>query len=1097
MNQVFSTYFIALCLIFQITCPSKLYSNNTDQKPRDVTLQLKWKHQFQFAGYYAAIEKGYFSDAGINVKLIEAGDNQDTNDAVFNGSAEFGISTSEVLLLRSKGKNPVVLASVFQHSPIILLSLEKSGIRHAQDLAGKKIAFENNSHEITAYLNSEGVPLDKCIIIPPTFDINQLINNEADVIVAYSTDLPFQLEELNINYSVISPLMGGIDFYGDVLFTTASLIKTDPVLVANFRQAALKGWKYALEHQDETVDLIFNKYSQRHSKEYLMHEADHMKSLIMKDVVEIGYSNPDRWHHILEIYKNLNLIDKSQTINGLLYADYLENGYSIPWKLILLFSLIIVIVSSVTWFFYSTSLKLKIEIKNRTHVQKELASSEETYRNLVESINELIYEVSAEGTIKYASPAVKRILGYQPEEITGKNIFGFIHPDDRQDIINKLSGLMDKNYSFHEYRLIDKDNIVHWVRSSTSAIISNGVMIGGTGSMTDITERKLDEERIVKANRFYLFISKVNEAIILLKDKQKLFGEICKIAIDYGKFRMAWVGLIDDQTKTLVPVSMGGFENGYLSEIKSIRLSEDPEGRGPGGAAAKEGKIFICNDIEHDTRMVVWKDAAMKRGYSSSIGLPIKRNSKTIGVVSLYSSAPNFFDLEEIGLLDKVANNISFAITAIEIEKEKNDLYNHLEIKVKERTSELAATNENLSIEIEERKKAEIESTKAQLEAEKATMAKSEFLSRMSHELRTPMNSILGFAQLLEMGLLNPTQKKGVGHILRSGKHLLNLINEVLDITRIESGSLSLSIEPVKVNDVIQEMMDTMRPNALEYQVVLSFSGSATEQVFVKADHQRFKQVLLNLISNAIKYNRKGGNVLINVDIVQSENGRKQIARISVTDNGPGISHENINKLFSPFERIGAESTETEGSGLGLVVVKKLMEAMGGTIGLNSVLGEGSTFWFELPVCSGQTDENMGLLPSENPGSKSGLASGMVLYIEDNASNIELVGQIFSSHLPNLQFISNTYGRQAVNLAKEHKPFLILLDLNLPDIHGSEVLKLLQNEDKTKSIPVVVISADAMPKQMEKLMNGGAKYYLTKPLDVPVLIKIIDEFIPV
>ena len=1086
-----------LCLIFQITGSFKLYSKNADPKLRNVTLQLKWKHQFQFAGYYAAIEKGYFRDAGINVKLIEATDSVDSNDAVFNGSADFGISTSEVLLMRSKGKNPVVLASVFQHSPIILLSLEKSGIMHAQDLKGKRIALENNSHEIAAYLNSEGVPLNKCIIIAPTFDINQLINNEADAIGAYSTDLPFQLEERKINYTVISPLMGGIDFYGDVLFTTASLIKSDPELVGNFRKAALKGWNYALDHQEETVDLILNKYTQRHSKKYLTHEAEHMRSLIMKDVIEIGYSNPDRWQHILEIYQNLNLIDKSQTNKGLLYADYLEKGYSIPWKLILFFLLVIIFISSVTWFFYSTSRKLSIEIKNRVQFQNELAASEETYRNLVESINELIYEVSADGTIKYVSPAVKRILGYQPEEITGKNFFGFLHPDDRQDIIEKLSGLMDKNYSFHEYRLIDKENKVHWVRSSTSAIIRNGVMIGGTGSMTDITERKLDEEKIVKANRFYLFISKINEAIIMLREKQTLFDEICQIAVEYGKFRMAWVGSIDEQAKILVPVSIGGFEEGYLSEIKKIKIGSDPEGRGPGGSAAKEGKLFICNDIQNDPRMAIWKDAALERGYRSSIGLPIKQYGKTIGVVSLYSSVTNFFDPEEIGLLDNVADNISFAVNSIETETEKNDLYNHLELKVKERTAQLAALNQNLQNEIEEREKAEIESSKARLEAEQANMAKSEFLSRMSHELRTPMNSILGFAQLLEMGVLSTSQKKGVAHILRSGKHLLNLINEVLDITRIEAGRLSLSIEPVLVNRIILEMMDIMQPIARERQVVLTFPDSTADEVFVKADYQRFKQVMLNLMSNAIKYNHKGGKVLITADIIQSENVVQQVVRISVKDSGPGISPENIKKLFSPFERIGAETTETEGSGLGLVVVKKLLDAMDGEIGLTSELGVGSTFWFELPVCSGQIDQNFGVSESLVSESKPVIASGVVLYIEDNASNTELVGQTFTSYRPNIQFIADPYGRHAVNLAMEHRPFLILLDLNLPDIHGSEVLKQLRKEEKTKSIPVVVISADAMPKQIEKLMDGGAKHYLTKPLDLMVLLRIIDEFIPV
>ena len=970
MNRVFNGYILVLCLIFQMIGSSKLYSDNTDPKLRNVTLQLKWKHQFQFAGYYAAIEKGYFREAGINLKMIEAQDGLNTNEPVFNGSADFGITTSEILLLKSKNKNPVILASIFQHSPLVLLALEKSGIKHAQDLVGKRLALETNSHEIQAYLQMEGIKLDQCTVIPATFDLEQLFNNKADAISAYSTDETFQLEEKNINYIVISPMMGGLDFYGDVLFTSSRLMKSDPELVGSFRNATLKGWKYALDHPDEMIDLIYDKYSQRHSKAYLKHEADHMIDLILNDVVEIGYSNPDRWQHILEIYQKLGLVDKSLTIKDLLYSDYLSHDYNIPWKLILIFSVVIILICSVAYFFYYTSRRLSGEIRNRILYQNELAASEETYRNLVESINEVIYEVTADGMVKYISPAIERVLGYKPEEITGKKFFGLLHPDDRQDIIAKLSGLGNKNYLFHEYRIISKNNTVIWIRSFTSPIYDKGVLVGGTGSMTDITERKQSEEKIIKANRFYLFISKVNEAIILMKDKQKLFDEICHIAIEYGKFRMAWIGLIDEQAYILQPISICGFENGYLSEIRKIRINNEPEGHGPGGSAAKEGKHFVCNDIENDPRMVVWKADALKRGYRASIALPIKQFDQTIGVVSLYSPIPGFFDLEEIGLLDKVADNISFAVSAIETEKEKNDLYAHLEIKVKERTFQLATLNENLHTEIEERKKAEIESSKAQLEAEKANMAKSEFISRMSHELRTPMNSILGFAQLLEMGALNPSQKKGVAHILRSGKHLLNLINEVLDITRIEAGRLSLSMEPVKINSAILEIMDIMRPLARERQVELSFSGSSAEQLFVKADRQRLKQVLLNLISNAIKYNREGGNVLINIIVEPSGNEENQSARISVIDNGPGISAENIDKLFSPFERIGAETTETEGSGLGLVVVKKLMDAMDGKVGLNSLPGEGSTFWFELPVCHGQMDENLGLVDSQLPDSK-------------------------------------------------------------------------------------------------------------------------------
>ena len=400
-----------------------------------------------------------------------------------------------------------------------------------------------------------------------------------------------------------------------------------------------------------------------------------------------------------------------------------------------------------------------------------------------------------------------------------------------------------------------------------------------------------------------------------------------------------------------------------------------------------------------------------------------------------------------------------------------------------------------VTLDISDRKKAEEALKIAQQEAERANVAKSEFLSRMSHELRTPMNSILGFAQLLEMSELNPGQKKGVNHIMHSGKHLLDLINEVLDISRIEAGRLSLSPEPVQISNIIQEMIDIVKPLANGRQLTLELIDSPTNNLFIKSDRQRLKQVLLNLINNAIKYNREGGSITIKSETMPKNKEGIIPIRISITDTGLGISQENISNLFKPFERAGAERTATEGTGLGLAVVKKLVDVMGGSLGVDSVLNEGSTFWIELPHIESQleTVEKTGNLV----GFETKLTDkiGTILYIEDNISNIELVEQIISKQQSSIQLVTSMYGKDAIRLAIEHKPDLILLDLNLPDIHGSEVLDQVLRNSKTKEIPVVVISADAMPSQLEKLLNAGAKKYLTKPLDVKELLKIISEFV--
>jgi PAS domain S-box-containing protein len=400
--------------------------------------------------------------------------------------------------------------------------------------------------------------------------------------------------------------------------------------------------------------------------------------------------------------------------------------------------------------------------------------------------------------------------------------------------------------------------------------------------------------------------------------------------------------------------------------------------------------------------------------------------------------------------------------------------------------------NQNLERMVDERTK---QLVLAREEAEKANLAKSEFLSRMSHELRTPMNSILGFSQLLELSELTPTQKRGVSHILKSGHHLLDLINEVLDISRIEAGTISLSLEPVDVHSVIREMLDVVSPSAQEHNILLEYHEPDVQHLHVRSDRQRLKQVLLNLINNAIKYNTNGGIVRLEVDVLEADANGDQPVLISVSDTGMGISESDLPKIFLPFERIGAERTNTEGTGLGLSVVKKLLDVMGGDIQVSSQVGKGSAFTIELPRCMSQMDlaHRSGEMGSDAHGVES--RPGVVLYVEDNSSNVELVEQILKNSRPDILMVTTKYGSQAMQLARTHHPDLILLDLNLPDIHGSEVLRQLQDESGTHDIPVVVISADAMPKQIETLIKGGAKSYLTKPLGIMAFLKEVDLYV--
>lgn len=376
-------------------------------------------------------------------------------------------------------------------------------------------------------------------------------------------------------------------------------------------------------------------------------------------------------------------------------------------------------------------------------------------------------------------------------------------------------------------------------------------------------------------------------------------------------------------------------------------------------------------------------------------------------------------------------------------------------------------------------------------EAEKANNSKSEFLSRMSHELRTPLNAILGFSQLLEMGELNHGQRKGVNHILNSGRHLLNLINEVLDISRIESGNLAINLESVCLNELIIEIIEISAPLAKEQNITMEFNPD--NLYFVKSDKQRLKQILINLVNNALKYNVLNGKVIIDILYIEQKKSDPMI-RTMISDTGIGISDENISRLFNPFERVGADKTGVEGTGLGLSVVKKLVEAMDGTVNVKSSKGKGTTFWFDLPV-SDTNGMDASKLKNSSHDSLPPVKSGTILYIEDNPSNLELLEQILLIHRPDVKLISSKTGGETLKMVADYHPNLILLDLDLPDVYGGEVLKKLKSKEATKEIPVVIVSADAMPAQVAKMMHEGASDYLTKPIDVISLLNIIQKLI--
>ncbi len=377
----------------------------------------------------------------------------------------------------------------------------------------------------------------------------------------------------------------------------------------------------------------------------------------------------------------------------------------------------------------------------------------------------------------------------------------------------------------------------------------------------------------------------------------------------------------------------------------------------------------------------------------------------------------------------------------------------------------------------------------AKEEADRANNAKSEFLSRMSHELRTPMNAIMGFAQLLESDRetpLTPDQADNVREISHAGLHLLELINEVLDLARIETGRIELSLEPVEMRSLIGECKALLLPLSSErgIELTLKIDGTGT----VQADRLRLRQILLNLLSNAVKYNCDKGSVHISCQPVAEDK-----VRISVRDSGRGIGAEALPRLFKPFERIESAYDGIEGAGIGLALTKRLVEAMSGSIGVESVVGQGSTFWFELPAAEAK-DYSPSVVRADTALQNTYVATHTVLYVEDNPANLRLVRKIICTHTRLLMLDART-AEAGLEVAIAQHPNLILLDINLPGMSGFEVLRHLQDNPATCDIPVVAISANAMERDIKKGLAAGFADYLTKPLDISKLLSLLDTLL--
>ena len=674
--------------------------------------------------------------------------------------------------------------------------------------------------------------------------------------------------------------------------------------------------------------------------------------------------------------------------------------------------------------------ELELQNEELRTSQEALHVSQERYFDLYDFAPVGYCTVSEQGLILEANLTIATLLGLPRSALVKQPISRFIFKEDT-DIYYLLHKQLSKTGEPQkcELRMVN-DGTQVWVQLSVTAAQDNGEPVLRI-VMNNINERKRAEEALFKAG-----------------------------ALQRAIFNSANFSSIATDAKGVIQIFNVGAEHmlGY--------------------AAADVMNKITPADISDPQEVI-----ARAKALSIELGTPITPGFEAL----VFKASRGIEDIYELTYIRKDGSRFPAVVSVTALRDAEDAIIGYLLIGTDNTARKLVEAERALLYETLQDKNVELES--ARFVAEKANLAKSVFLSRMSHELRTPLNAILGFAQLLEGGSPAPTAAQIVRlhQIIKAGWYLLELINEILDLALIESGKLSLSREPVSLIDVMRECQAMIEPQAQKHDIHISFLPFDNTW-FAHADRTRVKQVMINLLSNAIKYNREHGTVEVKCT------GTPERIRISIRDSGMGLPPEKLLQLFQPFNRLGQESGTEEGTGIGLVVTKQLVELMGGTVGVKSTVGVGSEFWIELIRDVTPLQPATGnIIPAELvPQSHGDAARYTLLYVEDNPANLLLVEQIIQDH-PHVSMLSARNGNLGVALARTHLPDVILMDINLPGISGVEAMNILRQDPAMAHIPVIALSANAMPRDIEEGLEAGFFRYLTKPIKVNEFMNALDE----
>jgi PAS domain S-box-containing protein len=744
---------------------------------------------------------------------------------------------------------------------------------------------------------------------------------------------------------------------------------------------------------------------------------------------------------------------------------------------------------------------------------------------LVESSTQILCMLDLEGSIVWCNGSMARVLGYGVSELIGVNLRSLVHPDDYDRLGQAQKSLASgAELSGIEARSRCRDGTWRALEWTVRADMARGFVYSAG---RDVTERRENDEVLRQDEARLQAILDYSPSSIYVKDLQgrylivnrqwsRITGIPVAAAVGATDAEI-WpsdAGSMAEQERILLDAGVPQVSDEQIHTrmgARHFRISRFPL-FDEGGAAYAIGAIAtdITARTAAETTLAGRERLLATVLQASPDIITLLKADASVEQVSGADSATlgaHYADVAERDLVARVhPDDMADVVAAFARMVEGKTSSVQVRFRVEHTdghwvtldTRGQVVSDENgafagaviVSRDMTARIVSEQRLRDAREAAERASRTKSEFLSRMSHELRTPLNSVLGFAQLLQMDELPDEQSEAVDHILRAGRHLLDLIDEVLDIARIESGHLELMMTAVPVAGIVNDAVELTRLMADDAGISVRVTIDPDRDVVIRADRQRLLQVLLNLLSNAVKYNRPGGQV----DVSCHESGPGRV-RLVVTDTGQGISTEDDARVFTPFDRLGAEQSGIEGTGVGLALSQHLVQRMGGQIGFESVPNVGSTFFVELATATEAPDDlpesGAALGWSEGDAGADMVGSFRVLLMEDDMANLDLVERVLSRR-PGIELLAAVRGGLGIELARKHRPDLILVDLHLPDMPGTAVLDRLAEDPTTAAIPVAVVGSDAAAQEVRQLLGRGVVGFLTKPFDVRALLSLVD-----